>query len=175
VKYGDEGGGGCPAIRDSTYFTWMSILARLPLIYFTGGQWTQNYYGREVLPVTTVCLLRLESKWKAASDVITSGTYCDIFESVYPVLSWLERMNGNEWAAAKVKLSLFLTKHCALKTFGGVDVISPTPRLFYTQKTPQCPLDRRPGGPQSRGGRYGKVTILDHTGTRTPTPRSLSP
>jgi hypothetical protein len=30
-------------------------------------------------------------------------------------------------------------------------------------------------GPQSRSGRYGKEKILDLTGTRTPTPRSLSP
>jgi hypothetical protein len=36
-------------------------------------------------------------------------------------------------------------------------------------------LDRRLGGPQNRSGRRGEQTILDPTGTRTPTPRSSSP
>jgi hypothetical protein len=36
-------------------------------------------------------------------------------------------------------------------------------------------LDRRLGGPHSRSGRYGEVTILYPTGTRSPTPRSSMP
>jgi hypothetical protein len=39
---------------------------------------------------------------------------------------------------------------------------------------PQYPLDRRPGGPRSRSGRYGEVKILAPTGTRTPTPEVQS-
>jgi hypothetical protein len=42
-------------------------------------------------------------------------------------------------------------------------------------KSPRYPLDRRLGGPQSRSGRRGVVTILASTGTRTPTPRSFRP
>jgi hypothetical protein len=36
-------------------------------------------------------------------------------------------------------------------------------------------LDKRPGRPQSQSVRYGEVKILYPTGTRTPTPRSVSP
>jgi hypothetical protein len=72
----------------------------------------------------------------------------------------------------KVKLSLSLTKHHAMKTYwgsGGIapfildlgtrwrSVISFTPRPLYSQgKNPLYPLDRRLGGPQSRSGRGGE-------------------
>jgi hypothetical protein len=54
-------------------------------------------------------------------------------------------------------------------------VVSFTPRPLYPRgKIPQCPLDRRLGGPQSRSGRRGEEKMLDPIGTRTPTPRSSS-
>jgi hypothetical protein len=49
------------------------------------------------------------------------------------------------------------------------------PAALPPKKEPQCPLDRRFGGPQSRSGRPGEDKIVDPTGTRTPTPRSSSP
>jgi hypothetical protein len=55
-------------------------------------------------------------------------------------------------------------------------VVSFTPRPLYCRgKSPQCPLYRRLGGPQSRSGRHGEVKILATTATRTPTPWSSSP
>jgi hypothetical protein len=49
------------------------------------------------------------------------------------------------------------------------------PRPLYPRgKSPQYPLDRRLGGPQSRSERRGEEKILDPTGVRTPTPRSSS-
>jgi hypothetical protein len=72
----------------------------------------------------------------------------------------------------KVKLSLCLTKHHAMKTYwgsGGLTshildlgtrwrwVVSFTPRPLYPQgKSPWYPLDRRLGGPQSRSGHGGE-------------------
>jgi hypothetical protein len=72
----------------------------------------------------------------------------------------------------KVKLSLCLTKHHAMKTYwrsGGIAacilnpctrwrwVVTFTPRPFYPQgKSPRCPLDRGLGGPQSRSGHGGE-------------------
>jgi hypothetical protein len=72
----------------------------------------------------------------------------------------------------KVKLSLWLTKHHAMKAYwrsGGIAprildlgtrwrrVVSFTPRPLYPQgKSPWYPLDRRLGGPQSRSGRGGE-------------------
>jgi hypothetical protein len=69
-------------------------------------------------------------------------------------------------AKVKVKLSLCLTKHHAMKTYWGSGSIAPrildlgtrvvsfTHRPLYPQgKSPWYPLDRRLGGPQSRSGR----------------------
>jgi hypothetical protein len=72
----------------------------------------------------------------------------------------------------KVKLSLCLTKHHAMKTYWGSGGIAPhildlgtrwrwmvsfTSRQLYLQgKNPLYPLDRRLGGPQSRSGRGGE-------------------
>jgi hypothetical protein len=72
----------------------------------------------------------------------------------------------------KVKLSLCLTKHHAMKTYwrsGGIAprirdlgtrwrwVVSFTPRPLYPQgNSPWYPLDRSLGGPQSRSGRGGE-------------------
>jgi hypothetical protein len=50
-------------------------------------------------------------------------------------------------------------------------VISVTPMSLY----PRYPLDTRLGGPQSRSERRGEEEILDHIGTRTPTPWSSCP
>jgi hypothetical protein len=72
-----------------------------------------------------------------------------------------------------------------MKAYGEVDVYT---HVFFTSelvggewsasrgKSPQCPLDRRSGGPQSRSGRHGEVKILDPTETRTPVavPTALS-
>jgi hypothetical protein len=71
----------------------------------------------------------------------------------------------------KVKLSLCLTKHRAMKTYwesGNIGpriidlgtrwrwVVSFTPRLLYPQgKSPLYPLDRRPGRTRSRSGHSG--------------------
>jgi hypothetical protein len=82
-----------------------------------------------------------------------------------------------------VRLSLCLTKHYAIRTYGGVDLQI---RIFLTSATiggewsasrlsrftlrgesPQYTLDRRLGEPQSRSGRYGEVKIPDPTETRT--------
>jgi hypothetical protein len=55
-------------------------------------------------------------------------------------------------------------------------VVSFTPWPHYPRgKISRYPLDRRLDGPQSRSGRRGEEKILDHNGTRTPTPRSSSP
>jgi hypothetical protein len=55
-------------------------------------------------------------------------------------------------------------------------VVSFTPRPLYLRgKSSRYPLDTRLDGPQSRYGRCGEEKILDHTGTRTPTPWSSSP
>jgi hypothetical protein len=72
----------------------------------------------------------------------------------------------------KVKLSLCLTKHHAMKTYWGSVGIAPrildlgtrwrsmvsfTPRPLYPAgKCSWYPLDRRLGGPQSRSGRGGE-------------------
>jgi hypothetical protein len=72
----------------------------------------------------------------------------------------------------KIKLSLCLTKHHAMKAYWGVEVylhtffdlgtrwrrvVSFTPQPLYPQgKSPLYPLDRRLGGPQSRSGRGGE-------------------
>jgi hypothetical protein len=82
---------------------------------------------------------------------------------------------GYQWHDAwevKVKLSLCLTKHHAMKTYygsGGIAsrildlgtrwrwVVSFTSRPLYPQgKSPRYPLDRKLGGPQSRSGRGGQ-------------------
>jgi hypothetical protein len=77
-----------------------------------------------------------------------------------------------------------------MKTYGGVDVnihVFLTSALFGSEWpasrrgrfTPRgnrhgYPLNRRLGGPQNRSRWRGKEKILDHTGTRTPTPRPSS-
>jgi hypothetical protein len=73
-------------------------------------------------------------------------------------------------------------KEKALDRINGGIVLEETVDLSSWQITdddeepfPQYPLDMRLGGPQSRAGRRGEEKILDHTGTRTPTPRSFSP
>jgi hypothetical protein len=48
-------------------------------------------------------------------------------------------------------------------------------RFTLQEKSPRYPVDSRLGGPQSRSVRREENKILDHTGTRTPTPRSSSP
>jgi hypothetical protein len=47
--------------------------------------------------------------------------------------------------------------------------------LYLRGNNPRYPLDRRLGGPESQSGRRGEETILDPTGTRTPTSLSSSP
>jgi hypothetical protein len=72
----------------------------------------------------------------------------------------------------EVKLSLCVTKHHAMKTYGGNGGVAPrildfgtrwrwvvsfTPRPVHLQgKSPWYPLDRRLSGPQSRSGRGGE-------------------
>jgi hypothetical protein len=84
---------------------------------------------------------------------------------------------------------LCLTKHQAMKTYGGADVYIP---VFLTwalaggewSDSRPCRFNPPPtgrdhgtrlGGPQRRSGRYGEAKILDPTATRTPNPRSSSP
>jgi hypothetical protein len=90
----------------------------------------------------------------------------------------------------KVKLSLWLTKRHAMKTYGdgGIAprildlssswrwVVSFTPRpLNPREKRPRYALDRRLGGPQSRSGRDVEEEFSAPPGKRTPEPRSSSP
>jgi hypothetical protein len=78
---------------------------------------------------------------------------------------------SRRWMKVKVTLSLRLTKHHAMKTWGSggkaphildLDtrwrwVVSFTPRSLYPQeKSPRYPFDRRLGGTQSRYGRGGE-------------------
>jgi hypothetical protein len=71
----------------------------------------------------------------------------------------------------KVKLSLYLTKHCHEDVWGSGcgdpltpdlgaswrSVVSSTPRpLCPRGKSPRYPLDRRLGGPQNRSGQRGE-------------------
>jgi hypothetical protein len=72
----------------------------------------------------------------------------------------------------KVKLSLYLTKHHAIRAYWGSEGIAPRIldlgtrwrgvisfplRPLYPQgKSPCYPLDRRLGGPQNRSGRGGE-------------------
>jgi hypothetical protein len=90
----------------------------------------------------------------------------------------------------KVKLSLCLTNY-VLRHEGvwGSGRIDPhflelgtswsgqlhTPAALPPRKEPQYPMDRRFGGPQSRSGRHGDVTILAPTWTRTPATCSSIP
>jgi hypothetical protein len=48
-------------------------------------------------------------------------------------------------------------------------------QLYPWGKSPQFPLDRRLGGPQSQSERCGEVKILGPTGTQTPIPQSSNP
>jgi hypothetical protein len=89
----------------------------------------------------------------------------------------------------KIKLSLCLTKHHAMKAYWGSGSIAPhildlgtsrrrvvsfTPRPLYPQrKSPWYPLDRRLGGPQSRSGRGGEEKNSQHPSGIEP--RSSSP
>jgi hypothetical protein len=84
---------------------------------------------------------------------------------ITPSLSW------DRWKV-KVKLSLCLTKHHAIRTYWGSGGIAPrildlgtrwrwvvsfTPQSLYPQgKSTWYPLDRRMGGPQSHSGRGGE-------------------
>jgi hypothetical protein len=86
-----------------------------------------------------------------------------IFNVLHTVISEMEDLTN--WAKVKVKLSLCLTKHHAMKTYwesGGIAprvldfgtrwrrVVNFTPRPLYPHgKSPRYPLDRRMGGPQS--------------------------
>jgi hypothetical protein len=50
-------------------------------------------------------------------------------------------------------------------------MVSLTLRPLYPRgKSPQYPLDRRLGGPQSQSGRHGEMKILAPTRAQTPTP-----
>jgi hypothetical protein len=62
-----------------------------------------------------------------------------------------------------------------LGTIWGLAVYFMPLPLYPLGKSPRYSLDRRLDGPQCLSGRYGKVKILDRTGTKTPTPRSFSP
>jgi hypothetical protein len=57
----------------------------------------------------------------------------------------------------KVRLSPYLTKHHAMKTYRESGVVSFTPRPLYTKrKSPWYPLDRRLAGFQYRSGHGGE-------------------
>jgi hypothetical protein len=82
------------------------------------------------------------------------------------------RNSANSAVKVKVELSLYLTKHHAMKMYRGSGGIAPrildldtgwrwvvsfTPRPLYPQgKSLWYPSDRRLGGPQSRSGRGGE-------------------
>jgi hypothetical protein len=88
-------------------------------------------------------------------------------------------------------LSLYLTKHHAIKTYGGVEVYlhsflteildggdlsaSRPGRFTPMVKSPWYPLDRRLGGPQSRSGRGDeKKKIPSATGNGTSAVQSVA-
>jgi hypothetical protein len=93
--------------------------------------------------------------------------------------SWMPWVwNYCTYLGKKIKLSLCLTKHHTMKVYwdGGnlhafFDlgtrckwVASFTLRPLYPQgKSPWYPLDRRPGGPQSRSGRRGEAPAGNRT------------
>jgi hypothetical protein len=70
-----------------------------------------------------------------------------------------------------VYIHIFLTSAIA----GGEWSASRSDHFTPGERAPRYPLDRRLGGPQSRSGRRGEKEILDHTGTRTPTPFVVQP
>jgi hypothetical protein len=82
-----------------------------------------------------------------------------------------------------------LTKHYAVKMYGGMDDQSHVfltsqqlevsgrlhaSALYCQGKNLPYIVDRRIGGPQSWYGRYGEKKVPNITGTRTPTPRPSS-
>jgi hypothetical protein len=100
----------------------------------------------------------------------------NILVSLFPDVKRPERETDHPLSSSKVKvkvkLSLCLTKHHAMKTYWGSGGIAPrildlgtrwrwvvsfTPQPLYPRgKSPWYPLDRRLGGPQSRSGRGGE-------------------
>jgi hypothetical protein len=91
----------------------------------------------------------------------------------------------------RLKLSLCLTKRCAMNAYWESGYIDPhlldlvtscgdewsasRPGLFSPEEQPRHPLDRRLGRPQSRSARQCEGKILYLTKTRTSAPRSPSP
>jgi hypothetical protein len=78
----------------------------------------------------------------------------------------------------KVKLSLYLTKHYAMKTHGGMDAwnhVFLSGQLHAPAELPPYPLDIRLNVLQNRCGRHAGEKSLAPTGTRTPTPRRFGP
>jgi hypothetical protein len=80
--------------------------------------------------------------------------------------------SGEQKIKVKVKLSLCITKHRAMKTYRGVEVQlhpflnsavdrGPQP-LYLRAKSPRYPLDRRLAGPQSRSERSGEERKSQH-------------
>jgi hypothetical protein len=68
------------------------------------------------------------------------------------------RMIRWRWIKVKGNLSLRLTKHDAVKTYGGVWrwLVRLTPRQLYPRRrSPRYTLDKRLRGPQNRSGRLG--------------------
>jgi hypothetical protein len=61
-----------------------------------------------------------------------------------------------------------------MKTYGVSGQLH-APVALPPEKSPRYPFYRRLGGPQSRSGRYGEVTISYPTGTRTPAPPVVQP
>jgi hypothetical protein len=70
---------------------------------------------------------------------------------------------------------MYISTFSFTSALAGGEWSASRPGYFTSGKEPRYPSDRRLGGPQSRSGRLGEETILDITGTRTPTPRSSGP
>jgi hypothetical protein len=69
---------------------------------------------REVVMMSLHPSVRILVVWWTDVSVLIPGTSQKTGEGIYSFLMLLEKK--------KVKLSLCLTKHCAMKTYGGVDV-----------------------------------------------------
>jgi hypothetical protein len=83
------------------------------------------------------------------------------------------------------KVALCLTKHHAMKTYVGVDVlihvfltlalVGGVLRFTTRPLYPRYPLDRRLGGPQNRSGRLGEEKKTAPTGNLNSDPSAVQP
>jgi hypothetical protein len=142
--------------------------------HFTSGGFQVHIFVRERVGLMAIVWLEGSGKLKnmltSSRNRIRDLLPCNIVPEIHYYFVWR-------------KLSPCLTKHYDMKTYEEVVVFLTLALAGCEWSLPLCPRrrshrypsDRRLGGPQSRSGRYGELSLLDPTGTRTPTPRSSSP